>query len=89
MTQGFLHDLCGKKKMKFGIQTRRGFARAVLASLLALLGVTLVRRSQVCVRSGACEGCAVFAKCTLPQKVDATSSRVGSGWKPLLRQELP
>ncbi len=54
--------------MKFNSQTRRSFARAVLAGLLALLGVTLVRRSQVCVRGGACEGCALFARCTLPQK---------------------
>jgi hypothetical protein len=54
--------------MKFGIQTRRGFARAVLAGLLGLLGVTLVRRSQVCARGGACDGCALFAACTLPQK---------------------
>jgi hypothetical protein len=54
--------------MNFGIQTRRGFVRAVLAGLLALLGVTLVRRSQVCARSGACDGCALFANCTLPQK---------------------
>lgn len=54
--------------MKFGIQTRRGFARAVLAGLLGLLGVTLVRRSQVCAQAGACDGCALFAACTLPQK---------------------
>jgi len=65
--------------MKFGIQTRRGFARAVLAGLLALLGVTLVRRSQVCARSGACEGCALFAKCTLPQKNEAPTYGGGFG----------
>lgn len=54
--------------MNFTPQTRRSFARAILAGLLTLLGVTLVRRSQVCARSGACEGCALFANCTLPQK---------------------
>ncbi len=54
--------------MKFVIQTRRDFARALLAGLLALLGVTLVRRSQVCAQAGACDSCALFANCTLPQK---------------------
>ena len=57
-----------KTPMKFDYQTRRSFARAVLAGLLGLLGVTLVRRAQVCTRGGACDGCALFAKCTLPQK---------------------
>jgi hypothetical protein len=54
--------------MKLTPPTRRSFLRAVLAGLLALLGITLVRRSQVCTRGGACEGCALFARCTLPQK---------------------
>ena len=49
-------------------QTRRSFARAVLAGLLGLLGMTLVRRSQVCARGGICDGCALYARCTLPQK---------------------
>jgi hypothetical protein len=75
--------------MNFDHQTRRSVLRAVLAGLLALLGVTLVRRSQVCAQGGACEGCAQFARCTLPQKVDATSRRVESGGTPLLQQERP
>ena len=75
--------------MKFEHQTRRSLLRTVLAGLLGLLGVTLVRRSQVCAQAGACDGCAQFAACTLPKKVAAACNLAASGGTPLPRQERP
>jgi hypothetical protein len=73
--------------MKFDHQTRRSVLRAVLAGLLALLGVTLARRSQVCTRGGACEGCAQFARCALPQKESTVQRHSGGFGKAALPKE--
>ncbi len=67
------------------VESRREFFRAgarygALALVSALAGLVAQRQrlsGQVCVNSGICSGCSIFATCGLPQALSRRAMRKG------------